>query len=85
MVMAKEVDELVRRTPGKKSHAIEAFSRALQAIPTTIADNAGLDSAKLISQLRAKHHKEGCTIGINILSGAGDTEKFGISKSFKFK
>jgi len=47
MVMAKEVDELARKTPGKKSHAIDAFSRALQAIPTIIADNAGLDSAEL--------------------------------------
>ncbi|XP_010266097.1 PREDICTED: T-complex protein 1 subunit beta-like isoform X3 [Nelumbo nucifera] len=86
MVMAKEVDELARRTPGKKSHAIEAFSRALQAIPTTIADNAGLDSAELISQLRAEHHKEGCTAGIDILSGAvGGMEKLGISESFKVK
>jgi T-complex protein 1 subunit beta len=34
MVMAKEVDELARKTPEKRSHAIDAFSRALQAIPT---------------------------------------------------
>ncbi|KAK7256261.1 hypothetical protein RIF29_29701 [Crotalaria pallida] len=51
MVMAKEVDELARKTPGKKSLAIEAFSRGLLAIPTIIADNAGLDGAELISQL----------------------------------
>ncbi|KAK4283324.1 hypothetical protein QN277_000285 [Acacia crassicarpa] len=38
MVMAKEVDELARRTPGKKSLAIEAFSRALLAIPTIIQE-----------------------------------------------
>ena len=69
MLMAKEVDELARSTPGKKSHAIEAFSRALQAIPTTIADNAGLDSAELISQLRAEHHKEKTTAGIDAISG----------------
>nr|DAD26996.1 TPA_asm: hypothetical protein HUJ06_028464 [Nelumbo nucifera] len=84
--MAKEVDELARRTPGKKSHSIEAFSWALQAIPTTIADNAGLDSAELISQLRVEHHKEGCIVGIDILLGAvGDMEKLGISESFKVK
>ena len=69
MVMSKEVDELARRTPGKKSHAIDAFSRALQAIPTIIADNAGLDSAELISQLRAEHHKENSTVGIDVISG----------------
>lgn len=69
MVMAKEVDELARRTPGKRSHAIEAFSRALQSIPTIIADNAGLDSAELISQLRAEHHKETTNSGIDVISG----------------
>lgn len=69
MVMAKAVDELARKTPGKRSHAIEAFSRALVAIPTTIADNAGLDSAELVAQLRAEHHKEGSTAGIDVISG----------------
>ena len=70
MVMAKDVDELARRTPGKKSHAIDAFSRALISIPTTIADNAGLDSAELIAKLRAEHHKEGSHAGIDVISGS---------------
>lgn len=86
MVMAKEVDELARKTPGKKSHAIDAFSHALQAIPTIIADNAGLDSAELISQLRAEHHKEHCTSGIDVITGTvGDMQKLGIQESFKVK
>ncbi|KAI8027173.1 T-complex protein 1 subunit beta [Camellia lanceoleosa] len=55
------MDELAWKTPGKKSHAIEAFSRALLAIPTIIADNAGLDSADLVARLRAEHNKEGST------------------------
>lgn len=74
MVMSKDVDELARKTPGKKSLAMEAFSRALLAIPTIIADNAGLDSAELISQLRAEHQKEGCTTGIDVISGSVSTE-----------
>ncbi|XP_021752754.1 T-complex protein 1 subunit beta-like [Chenopodium quinoa] len=86
MVMAKEIDDLARKTPGKKSHAIEAFSRALQAIPTIIADNAGLDSAELISKLRAEHHKEDSTAGIDVITGAvGDMSVLGISESFKVK
>ena len=69
MVMSKEIDELARKTPGKKSHAIEAFSQALQAIPTIIADNAGLDSAELISKLRAEHHQINSTAGIDVITG----------------
>ncbi|VAI08455.1 unnamed protein product [Triticum turgidum subsp. durum] len=86
MVMSKEVDELARKTPGKKSHAIDAFSRALQAIPTIIADNAALDSAELISQLRAEHHKVNSTAGIDVISGGlGDMQKRGICEAFKVK
>ncbi|XXG86343.1 hypothetical protein AAC387_Pa11g1257 [Persea americana] len=86
MVMAKEVDELARKTPGKKSLAFETFSRALQAILTIISDNASLDSAELIARLRAEHQKEGCAAGIDVISGAvGGLEKLGISESFKVK
>ncbi|KAE8709879.1 T-complex protein 1 subunit beta [Hibiscus syriacus] len=101
MVMAKAVDELARQTPGKKSHAIEAFSRALISIPTIIANNAGLDSADLVAQLRAEHHKEGCNAGIDVITryslslagvhrityvlSVGDMAELGISESFKVK
>ncbi|XP_057521927.1 T-complex protein 1 subunit beta-like [Amaranthus tricolor] len=86
MVMSKEIDELARKTPGKKSHAIEAFSQALQAIPTIIADNAGLDSAELISKLRAEHHQINSTAGIDVITGTvGDVAALGISESFKVK
>ncbi|KAL6524898.1 T-complex protein 1 subunit beta [Orobanche minor] len=86
MVMAKAVDELARKTPGKRSHAIEAFSRALVAIPTIIADNAGLDSAELVAQLRAEHHKEESTAGIDVITGTvGDMAELGISEAFKVK
>ena len=40
------------------------------AIPTTIADNAGLDSAELIAQLRAEHHKENSNTGIDVITGS---------------
>ncbi|CAL5332064.1 unnamed protein product [Camellia sinensis] len=88
MVMAKAVDELARKTPGKKSHAMEAFSRALVAIPTIIADNAGLDSAELVAQFREEHHKEGSNAGLDVISGSaavGDMEELGICEAFKVK
>jgi T-complex protein 1 subunit beta len=68
-LMARRVEELGRRTPGKKSLAIDAFAAALRAIPTTIADNAGLDSADLVSQLRAAHSEDGSRSGIDVISG----------------
>ncbi|KAI8025661.1 T-complex protein 1 subunit beta [Camellia lanceoleosa] len=80
------VDELAWKTPGKKSHAIEAFSRALLAILIIIADNVGLDSADLVARLRAEHHKEGSTAGIDVIYGSeGDMAEHGISEAFKVK
>ena len=33
------------------------FAKALEIIPRTIADNAGLDSLELINKLRSRHRK----------------------------
>ncbi|GJV46863.1 T-complex protein 1 subunit beta [Tanacetum coccineum] len=86
MIMAKAVDELARKTPGEESHAIAAFSRALLAIPTTIADNAGLDSAALIAQLQAEHHKENSNAGIDVITGSvRDMSELGISEALRVK
>ncbi len=51
--MALAVEEAAKTTPGKRSLAMEAFARALRALPTTICDNAGLDSADIVATLRA--------------------------------
>jgi T-complex protein 1 subunit beta len=70
ILMAHNVDKLARSTPGKKSLAIESFASALRAIPTIIADNAGLDSADLVAQLRAEHTKDDSNAGIDVITGA---------------
>ena len=48
---------------------------------------AGLDSADLISQLRASHaHDAHSRLGVDVLSGgAGDMSKLGIFESFKVR
>ena len=53
--MATAVRKLAESTPGKESLAMESFANALTMLPTIIADNAGYDSADLVSQLRAEH------------------------------
>lgn len=45
---------------------MEGFARSLSKLPTIICDNAGLDSAELISQIRAEHNmgNKKCGIGM---------------------
>jgi len=84
--MAKAVDELAARTPGKKALAMEGFARALRQIPATISDNAGLDSPELITQLRAAHADPNSTAGVDVISGeVGDMQMRGIYESFRVK
>lgn len=63
--MATAVYALAAKTPGKESMAMEAFARALLQLPVVIADNAGYDSAQLISELRAAHSQGKHTIGLS--------------------
>jgi len=85
-IMAKAVDELAQRTPGKKSIAIEAYARALRQIPAIIADNGGYDSSELIGQLRAAHHEGKTTAGLDMTKGCiGDARALGVVESLKVK
>jgi T-complex protein 1 subunit beta len=72
MQLARVVDDLAARTPGKKSLAMAAFARALRQLPTTICDNAGLDSAEVVSRMRAAHAEAPDTTeaGIDIVTGS---------------
>ena len=65
---------------------MEAFSRALRQLPTIIADNAGLDSSALVTELRALHSQGQSTQGIDVVKGTvGDMRELGICESFKSK
>lgn len=67
MVMACAVMSAAAATPGKEAVAMESFARALQQLPTVIADNAGYDSAQLVSELRAAHNSGANTMGLGML------------------
>lgn len=64
IVMACAVMKAAAATPGKEAVAMESFARALQQLPIVIADNAGYDSAQLVSELRAAHNSGANTMGL---------------------
>lgn len=86
MIMAKAVDEIGKKTPGKESLAIEAFARALRQIPAIIAENGGYDSSDLVSKLRAAHYQNKNTAGLDMDRGiVGDMVDLKITEAFKCK
>jgi len=53
--VAKEIRTYAASVGGREQLAIEAFANALEVIPRTLAENAGLDPIEIIAELRALH------------------------------
>lgn len=55
---------------GREQLAIEAFSDALEAVPKTLAENAGHDVLDTLVELRAAHEKSGGqSMGVEVYTG----------------
>ncbi|MHB8585793.1 MAG: thermosome subunit alpha [Thermoplasmatota archaeon] len=54
---------------GREALAIEAFADAIEVVPRTLAENAGLDAINTLVDLRAAHEKGQKTAGINLDNG----------------
>ncbi|MCE4617921.1 MAG: thermosome subunit, partial [Desulfurococcales archaeon] len=67
--LTKHLREYARTVAGKKSLAIEAFIRALEALPQTLAYNAGLDTIEILMKLRSAHEKGEKWAGIDVATG----------------
>lgn len=86
MAMADAVMKLAQKTEGKTALAVEAFAKALQAVPTIIADNGGFDSAELVTKLRAAHSAGRHTTGLDMAVGdIGDMSQLRICESYRSK
>ena len=79
MEVAKALKEYAESLPGREQLAVMQFAEALEVIPTTLAENAGLDPIDIISELRAEHEKGKTWAGVDVEAGkAGDMEKIGV-------
>jgi thermosome len=62
--------EYAQTVGGREQLAIEAFAEALEIIPWTLAENAGLDAINVLLELRSAHKGKGKSgFGVNVFSG----------------
>ena len=54
---------------GREQLAVKIFAESLEAIATTLAENAGLDPVDILSELIARHEKGETWAGIDVLAG----------------
>ncbi|KAJ3083712.1 T-complex protein 1 subunit theta, partial [Quaeritorhiza haematococci] len=66
--LAKRLQSFGEKTPGLHQYAIKKYAEALEVIPKTLADNAGMDSTEVLSKLYAAHQQDQITMGVNIES-----------------
>jgi thermosome len=68
--IAKELRRYATKVGGREQLAVEAFADAVEVIPRTLAENAGLEPIDILVELRSTHDKaDGKNIGINIFTG----------------
>ncbi len=54
---------------GREQIAIDAFASAMEIIPTTLAENAGLDPLNILIEMRKQHKAGKTTAGLNPFTG----------------
>eukprot|EP00944_MAST-04C_sp_MAST-4C-sp1_P015523 g15523.t1 len=55
--------------PGQESYCVKAYASALEVIPYTLAENAGLSPIAVVTELRRRHAQGESHVGINVRKG----------------
>jgi len=72
--------------PGREQLAVMRYAEALESVPTTLAENAGLDPIDIISELRARHEKKEMWTGVDVFNGkVADMNKAGVYEPLAVK
>ena len=67
--IALQLRDYAATVGGREQMAIDAFADAIEIIPKTLAENAGLDSINAILDLRQAHKKGQKHAGLNVFTG----------------
>jgi thermosome len=64
--IAKELRSWASTLPGREQLAVIKFAEALETIPITLAENAGMDPIDTMTELRSKQNKGSKWVGIDV-------------------
>ncbi|UCD26153.1 MAG: TCP-1/cpn60 chaperonin family protein [Candidatus Bathyarchaeota archaeon] len=84
--VARVLREFADTLLGREALAVERYAEALEAVPTTLSENAGLDPIDIISELRARHEKGEIWAGVDVHEGkVSDMKKLEILEPLAVK
>ena len=64
--LSQQLSEYAHSLDGMEQYCFRAFAEAMEVIPFTLAENAGLNPIRTVTELRNKHLKGEHTAGINV-------------------
>lgn len=64
--LSQRLSEHAHTLEGMEQYCFRAYAEALEVIPFTLAENAGLNPISTVTELRTKHSKGEHTAGINV-------------------
>ena len=68
MELSKNLKEFSKTVGGRESLAIKEFANALEFIPLTLAENAGLDQIDVLTELNKRHEAGEKHAGLNLFT-----------------
>ncbi|MDP2925610.1 MAG: thermosome subunit alpha [Nanoarchaeota archaeon] len=68
MELSKRLREFANTLSGREQLAVFEFANALEFIPSTLAENAGLDPIDILTELKSRHDNNEKSAGINIFN-----------------
>lgn len=84
--ISKELRKFAEKFSGREQLAINAFADAMEVIPRSLAENAGLDPIDALVSLRSEHEKKSADSGLNVFTGKTvDMYKMGVLEPLKVK
>jgi thermosome len=84
--LSKELRKFADSLSGREQLAVRAFADAVEVIPRTLAENAGLDPIDVLTELKSAHDKDRKWAGINVFSGkVMDAWQNGVIEPLKIK
>jgi len=66
--LARRLRHFGQSLSGREQLAVEEFASALEFIPTTLAENAGLDPIDVLTELKSKHDSGEKNAGLNLFT-----------------
>ncbi|AAT43320.1 thermosome subunit beta [Picrophilus oshimae] len=84
--LSMKIRDYANSVGGREQLAIEAFAKALEIIPRTLAENAGMDPINTLIKLKAEHEKSNKNYGINLNENKiDDMVKLGVFDTYRVK